>query len=115
VEDGAGSIEQQAAPPDSIRPTLLRASEGTLGQALRQGLPVMGGWDGTAGAEQAGPRGRRPESGSRMLQGDGRAPSGQVLRFPPMPRWATSRPPAAGGLVWYALYLNNVPTSPDTC
>jgi len=80
-----------------------------------RGLPVMGvgRHPRPQNAGRATP-GRRPESGSRQwLQGDGPAPAARSS-IPAKTRWATSRPPAAGGWVYALLSSTTCPPAPTS-
>ncbi|APD47738.1 D-alanyl-D-alanine carboxypeptidase/D-alanyl-D-alanine-endopeptidase [Synechococcus sp. SynAce01] len=110
VEDGAGSIDSSRTSPIDQTTLLRRLLKEPWGQALRQGLPVMG-VDGTQAQNQAGhpAAGRiRLKDGSRVMG----SASGQVSI--PAKTQVGYIEAASGRRLVYALYLNNVPTSPDT-
>ncbi|NQV11252.1 MAG: D-alanyl-D-alanine carboxypeptidase [Cyanobacteria bacterium] len=110
VEDGAGSIDSSRTSPIDQTTLLRRLLQEPWGQALRQGLPVMG-VDGTEAQNQVG----RPAAGRIRLKDGSRvmgSASGQVSI--PAKTQVGYIEAASGRRLVYALYLNNVPTSPAT-
>ncbi|MCT0248750.1 D-alanyl-D-alanine carboxypeptidase/D-alanyl-D-alanine-endopeptidase [Synechococcus sp. CS-205] len=108
VEDGAGSIDSSRTSPIDQTTLLRRLLQEPWGQALRQGLPVMG-VDGTQAQNQVGTpaAGRiRLKDGSRVMG----SASGQMSI--PAKTQVGYIEAASGRRLVYALYLNNVPTSP---